>query len=59
MARALQQRGRIAVRDDLAELRRRQNRDRGGGADAERPGGPEHSVDQHRQKGRVESHLHR
>ena len=59
MAEALSRERRIAVRDDLAELRRRQNGDRGAGAHAERPGGPEHRIDQHRQEGRVESHLHR
>ena len=41
------------------EARPGQNGDRCGGAHAERPGGPERCVDQHRQEHRVEPHLDR
>ena len=57
--RSAHQGRRIAIRGDLAELGRRQDGERRGGAHAERPRRPEHCVDHHRHQRRVEPHLHR
>ena len=48
---------RIAIRGDLAELGRRQDGQRRGGAHAERPRRPDHCVDRHRHQRRVEPYL--
>ena len=50
---------RIAVGDDQAELRAGQDRQGGGGTDAEHPRRAEQRVDHHRDEGGVEANRHR